>query len=102
MNAYQTIVFIDGDEADTVINDLYNCDGVVAHGMSNESIRNAVAYLMQWEYHDTPDEFNTTPEPPFGAYDDTIDSGYECLNGGYILSANLPMNYVSLTRKVIL
>lgn len=86
------IVFISGDEASPVIDALYNresADSVVYHGPDDESVTRAIQTLTGWDYGDYDDVSDTTGA---GTSDD------EWTEGVYILTANLGLGYVSLSR----
>ena len=87
---YKQIVFVQGDEADEIINNLYSIDGSTAHGASAESIKEAVEYLKQWETGDEEVEI----ELGAGSIDDIWEEG------DYILSANMGLTYVGLAIKL--
>jgi hypothetical protein len=98
--AYQSIVFLQGDDASAPIDALYNREspgsrdwpvGVVYHGPSEESIVAAFEYLKQWDYGE-PTE--TLEAPGSGQSDDVWEQA------GYRLSAHLGLGYMGLERIV--
>lgn len=86
--AYEQIVMIQGEEGRTLVDALYDVDGVVAHGATEESIDAAVAHLSQWDYGDNP----VDDSPAWGTSDDVWE------HAGYVLSANLGLGYIALAR----
>ena len=86
------IVFIAGDEASEIIDDLYNresTDSVLYHGADEESITRAVQTLTDWDYGDYDDVSDSTGA---GTSDDEWSAGV------YVLTANLGLGYVALSR----
>jgi hypothetical protein len=91
----QSIVFIQGDEADEPISLLYNQEepgSCCYHGPTAESIDAAFAYLRQWDYGEPTEE---SDEPGSGYADDTWEQD------GYRMSANLGLGYIGLERIVM-
>lgn len=92
---YQSIVFMQGDDANEPLDALYNHesdDSIVYHGPTAESIAAAFAYLRQWDYGEPAEE---TLEPSSGSSDDTWEQD------GYRLSAHLGMG-IGLERVIVL
>ena len=95
---YQSIVFMQGDDANEPLDTLYcreSEDSIVYHGPTAESIAAAFAYVMQWENGDPTEEYD---QPSGGPWDRTWVS--DC--GGYILTANLSYGYIGLERIIAL
>lgn len=90
---YAEIVMIQGVEGNTLTDRLYNVEGVLAHGATQETITEAVEYLAQWDTGDSP-EYDSEEVPVAWGADDMW---YE---GDYILSANLGLGYISLAKKL--
>jgi hypothetical protein len=98
MNRYQTVVFMQGDDADEPLDTLYSRDSddsIVYHGTTAESVAATFAYLSQWDYGDPTDEYDGDPQ---GSGDDVWVS--DC--GGYRMSASLSYGYIGLERIVAL
>lgn len=76
---YQNIVFMDGDEADIVLEVLDE------HGEEA-----AIGYLTQWDHGDGGGEINDNPQS--GSADDT----YTSEDGMYRLTWNRHLNYIGL------
>jgi hypothetical protein len=87
---FTNVVFMQGDEGREVADRLFNVEGVVAHGIDSESAAEAVEYLRQWDYGDNDD----TSEELGNGTDDVV-----VFHDGYILTANLGLGYVGLSRK---
>jgi hypothetical protein len=94
MTKYMDIVFLQGDDGREVADRLFNVEGVVAHGITAESAREAVEYLSQWDYGDNDGELRE--EPPAGTEDAIVYAD----GGEYVLTANLGLGYVGLSRIV--
>ena len=92
---YETIVFLQGDEASPVIDMLYGWQGDEWHchylGATTEGVDAALEYLRQWDYGDPGEERDT---PSAG----TSDARWELADGAYLLTANLGLGYVGLER----
>ena len=89
--AVASIVFIDGEEGRELTDKLYNVEGVVAHGITEESVTEAVEYLKQWDMG----EYDTvTDEEQHGSRDDVMD------HHEYTLSANLGLGYLALSKTI--
>jgi hypothetical protein len=94
LTKYMDIVFLHCDDGREVADKLFCVDGVVAHGITAESAREAVEYLSQWDYGD--DDGELRDELPAGSNDAIIYAD----GGEYVLTANLGLGYVSLSRIV--
>jgi hypothetical protein len=94
MNKYMDIVFLQGDDGREVADKLFRVEGVCAHGITAESAREAVEYLSQWDYGDDDGELRA--ELPAGSNDAVIFAD----GGQYVLTANLGLGYVGLSRIV--
>lgn len=92
MTEYADVVFLDGEEGREVTDALFNVEGVVAHGVTEESIAAAFEYLKQWDYGDNYGEMRD--EIPAGSQDLVI------IRVGYVMSANLGLGYVGLSRII--
>lgn len=80
---YTTVVFMDGDEADEVL-DIIDRNGT----------RAALSYLTQWDYGDNYEA--PRDEAPWGSRDDTEHFPFGDA-GTYVLAWNRGLRYVSLT-----
>jgi hypothetical protein len=89
MRKYREVVFIQ-DDTDSIIDKLYNVEGVIAHGATSESIAEAVEYLKQWDYSEG--EVSDTLQA--GSHDDVFE------HDGYIMTANPGLGYVGLVAIV--
>ena len=78
MATYQSIVFIQGDEANEPL-DILDRDGTAA----------AVEYLKQWDYGDSP-------EPQKSSSAGTSD--WQERHGDYLLTWNARVGYIGLER----
>lgn len=95
---YQTVVFLDGDEGRRVVDKLCGVESVLAHGVTVESVEACVEYLLQWDYDD---EGPHEDVQPWGDADSTDSLEWTKYEGqDLILSWNLGLGYVSLTRLV--
>lgn len=96
-NRYQSIVFIQGDDANEPIDLLYNWQGDKHHchylGVTQESVAAALEYMRQWDYGEPAEETDT---PSGGSSDDTW------AEGEYILTAHLGLGYIGLERIITL
>lgn len=96
---FSNIVFIqdgeDGDQADI----LFNVEGIVAHGVTAESFAAVLEYLKQW---DSGEDFDVTDTLPAGSSDTVLfeDDANPYRDGAYIISANLGLGYVGLSRVI--
>ena len=90
---YTTVVFMQGEEAWSVIDKLENTEGVVRHGETAETIATAVEYLSQWDYGTETDDTETRDGEP-ALYPGDKDAKH----GGYTLVWNPQIGHVSLTR----
>lgn len=90
---YETVIFLQGDDANEPIDALYNREGesVVYHGVTDESVSAAIEYLRQWDYGEP-----TEPQADTGA--GTMDD--EWREGEYVLTAHLGLGYLGLMRIV--
>lgn len=77
---YQNIVFMQGDEAISVLDMI-----------ENQSEQDALEYLLQWDYGDGLEEENQ----PWGESDKLF------LHDNLVLSWNTGIPYVSLTRIIL-
>lgn len=108
---YIDIVFLKGDDADQddVIDRLYQRsapDSVVYHGVTSESLTEAIEYLLQWENGDeevqeyVPREnfYVADSGGPWGNADDVHHQrdGDTCL----VLSSHLGLGYAGLVRII--
>lgn len=101
---YIDIVFLQGD--DDITDALYNVEGVVAHGQTEESIDAAIQYMLQWDYGEgeeqeyVPSEnfYATDPGGPWGAGSDVHHQrdGETCL----VLSSHLGLGHAGLIRII--
>ena len=96
MPRYQSIVFLQGDEADEPIDILYNWQGDERHirywGPTVESINAAFTHLRQWDYGEPGEEHEEGDGPIPG---DTW------TQDGYRMYAHLRLGYISLDRVVV-
>ena len=94
---YETIVYLDGDEATEVIDMLYNWtrDHLHVHysGTTGASIQRASDYLAQWDYGD-PSEPCERPSV------DNSGDLFTSADGLYIMTASLSYGWISLTRVI--
>jgi len=90
---YTTVVFMQGEDAWSVIDGLENTEGVVMHGETAETIATAVEYLSQWDDGTETDDTETR-DGELVLYPG--DKGTE--HGGYTLVWNPQIGHVSLTR----
>ena len=93
---YARIVFLQGEEADEVLDKLERWEGgnsVVYHGHTDETVAAAVEHLAQWDFGDES-EHDVHDEPAAGPHDRTETVG------DYVMSWNLGLSYVGLERKV--
>lgn len=94
---YQSIVFIQGDEADEPLDILFNREADHSFpyylGATAESIDAAFAYLKQWDYGEPTEETDT---PASGSCDDVWEQD------GYRMSASLSYGYIGLERVITL
>jgi hypothetical protein len=94
---YQSIVFMQGDDATEPLDMLYGWQGDEFHchylGVTQEGFQAALEYLRQWDYGDPTEE---TEQPSSGTSDDTWEQN------GYRLSASLSYGYIGLERIVTL
>jgi hypothetical protein len=96
MNRYQSVVFMQGDDADEPLDLLYNRDddsSIVYHGPTAESVDAAFAFLKAWDYGDPTEEYD---DPSSGSGDGVWVS--DC--GRYRMSAHLGLGYIGLERIV--
>lgn len=91
VNKYIDIVMVQGEEGRELTDKLYNVEGVVAHGVTSESINAMIEHLSQWETADSP-ATEAKEYPSWGSNDDIHTVGW------YVLSANLGLGYVALAR----
>lgn len=95
---YETIVFLQGDEASEVIDLLYGWQGDEYHchylGATSEGIDAALEFLKAWDYGE-PAEEHTSPSCG------TSDDSWVLADGAYLLSANLGLGYVGLERITV-
>lgn len=93
MTTYQSVVFLQDDDAREVVDALFNVEGVTAHGMTAESVAAAAEYLSQWDY---ADEIESTDDLGAGTDDAIV-----FVDGGeYVITANLGLSYIGLSRVV--
>lgn len=95
---YQSIVFMQGDDANEPLDMLYNresADSIVYHGPTAESVAATLEYLRQWDYGEPTEQYDV---PASGTSDDVWVS--DC--GSYRMSANLSYGYVGLERIITL
>lgn len=101
MYAYLPIVMIQGEEGRELADKLYNVEGVVSHGITQDSAAHMFDHLQQW---DTGDDVPSTFEPEWGSSDDLTwsDSTFDGIPiiGSYVISSNLGLGYVSLSKVV--
>lgn len=91
--AYADIVFLqEGVQEDTqwAVDVLYNNEGIISYGVTEESLAATLEYLKQWEYG----EEAVTDRDPWGTSDDVFHIGE------YVITANNGLGYVGLLRKV--
>lgn len=106
---YIDIVFLQGDDVDhdDFIDRLYQRtapDSVVYHGRTDESITEAIEYLLQWDHgegleveHVPVDSFYVTDSGgPWGNADDNHHQ--TGVDGCLVLSSNLGLGYAGLIR----
>jgi hypothetical protein len=89
---YADIVFLQGDEAAPIVDQLFQVNECVAHGISAESFEQVLSYLRNWDYGDEPAEYRDHLGAGTGdvvIYDD---------DGVHVLVANLKLNHISLYR----
>lgn len=94
---YVNVIFIQDDE-DGIIDTLYNIDGIVIHGATEESIQAAGEYLAQWDFGEETDMAHTEEgDNPAGSRDDE----WNVTVGGidYVIAANAMLGYVGMTRQ---
>lgn len=84
---FASIVFVQGEEGREVTDALFNVEGVVQHGATDESVAEAIRYLSDWEHEDLMEWSETAP---WGSQDDTWEQD------GYVLAANSGLGYASL------
>lgn len=89
--AVASIIFLQGEEGREITDKLYDVEGVVARGATEESIAAAVEYLTQWDYGEY---HNVTEEAQHGTQDDVWELGK------YTLTANLGLGYVGLSKTI--
>lgn len=89
---WHTIVFMQGDEGREVVDQLCNVEGVVAHGITVESVYAAVEHLKQWDYGDES-EHSPEEREPWGPHDEITQMD------DYTLSWHLGLGYVGLYRN---
>lgn len=89
---YADIVFLQGDEATPVVDQLFQVQECVAHGMTEESIKEVISYLANWDNGDEPIEFRDNLGA--GAGDVVVYTD----DGQYVLTANLGLNHVGLYK----
>lgn len=84
MTKYRTVVFLSGDEFDKWYAEF-----------ESEGMDNAFEYLLQWEYGESGEIYES---PPWGL-DDTV---YTTTDGPihYVVSYNWNLSYVSLTEVI--
>ena len=91
---YEEIVFIQGDEARALVDALFDVEGVVAHGATQQSITAAVEILAQYDGDDNVlYDVEKTPVP--WSHDDKT-----WVEGQYILSAHLGLGHISLAKII--
>jgi hypothetical protein len=91
---WTTIVFMQGEDADEVLDKMLRFDGHVTYqGATQESVNEALEYLKQWDYGDES-EHTITDKPEWGSLDTLIEEGE------YVIAYNIHFGYVSLSRKV--
>jgi hypothetical protein len=92
---YQSIVFLQGDDANEPLDALYarQGDSICYSGPFAETVDAAFEYLRAWDYGEPTEE---TDEPSCGTSDDTWEQD------GYRLSAHLGLGYIGLERIVTL
>lgn len=88
---YVDIVFMQGDEGCEVVDRLCRVEGVVAHGATDATIADAIEYLSQWDYGD---DDNVRADLGAGSRDEIVE------RDGYVLTWNLGLGYVGLSRRV--
>jgi hypothetical protein len=99
---YVDIVFLTGD--DDITDALYNVEGVVAHGMTEESIAVAIEHMLQWDYGEG-EEVEYVPHDSFyaadsgGPWGSSDDIHHQTgVDGCLALSSNLGLGYAGLIR----
>jgi len=95
MARFVNIVFMQGEEADEVLDKLERRDAecsILFHGATEESIGEAFEYLRQWDYGDDDD---IRDELGAGTHD-KIER-----EDGYVLTWNLGLSYVGLMRELV-
>lgn len=90
MTSYVAIVFQQGEEGREVTDALYNVEGVVQHGVTEESLLAAIDYLAQWA---CPGD-EVLEEQPWCDVDDVWRSG------NWVVYANPGLGYVGLAEEV--
>jgi hypothetical protein len=89
---YVEVVFMEGDDAYDLLDQLTRVDGVVMHGSTDDTVADAVRYLADWDYGQETTDAHTRDTEPWGKHDD------RATVGNYVLSWNYNLAYVSLTR----
>lgn len=88
MKVYETVIFLQGDDYDEWEAIMYpdRSPGVLPFPSGHDA---ALEYLMQWEYGEPTEEYDT---PPWGDADNTHEVD------GYVMSWHPGLSYASLTR----
>lgn len=82
------IVFLQDEEAQPYLDALYNVDGILVQGATDESITATIRKLWDFDYGEYTAGFES------GTQDDMWDKGQ------YVLSANYDLRYISLGTLV--
>lgn len=95
------------DGSSSLIDTLYNIEGVVLHGITDESFDKAIAYLSQWDYAEV-EEIIWDLDSRIGSRDDVIYRDAEGnvwdywnvqhppVAGTYLIAANSGLGYAAL------
>lgn len=88
------IVFMQGEDADWVLNHMLRFDRKVTYrGATDKTVARAFEHLKQWDYG-KESEHDLTENPKWGSADTTFEEGE------YVIAYNTHFGYVSLNRKV--
>lgn len=95
MAQYTSIVFLQGDDYDQMIGELFPDleEAISPRGLIESEPERVMSYLSQWDYAEVGD---VRDDPGHGEADDV----YEFPGQAYVMSVNTSVGYAGLSRRL--